>query len=76
MKRAVVEDYAASMAAQTVTPVLLGLIFMRTGAWGALPVYASILTALSAIVFILFVKNIKANKTGNAKGLEALGADD
>ncbi len=68
--------YAASMAAQTVTPVLLGLIFMRTGAWGALPVYASILTALSAIVFILFVKNIKANKTGNAKGLEALGADD
>ena len=27
---------------------------------------------LSAIVFILFVKNIKANKTGNAKGLEAI----
>lgn len=68
--------YAASMAAQTVTPVLLGFIFMRSGAWGALPVYSTILIALSAIVFIILVKNIKADKIDNAKGLEALGADD
>ena len=67
--------YAASMAAQTVTPILLGLIFTRSGAWGVLPVYSSILLAASAAVFILMVKNIKAGKTGNAKGLEALGAE-
>ena len=68
--------YASSMAAQTVTPILLGFIFMRSGAWGVLPIYATILTALSALVFLFFVKNIKANKFGNAKGLEAFGADD
>jgi len=68
--------YAASMAAQTVTPVLLGFIFMKSGAWGALPIYSAILIALSAVVFSLLVKNIKANKLDNAKGLEALGADD
>jgi len=68
--------YAASMAAQTVTPVLLGFIFMKTGAWGALPVYSTILIALSAIVFSLLVKNIKAKKVENTKGLEALGGDD
>lgn len=68
--------YAASMAAQTVTPVLLGLIFMKTGAWGALPVYSSVLAALSALVFILLVKNIKAKKVAIATGLEAFGEDD
>lgn len=68
--------YAASMSAQTVTPVLLGFIFMKTGAWGALPIYSAILIALSAIVFSLLVKNIKAKKVGNVKGLEALGGDD
>ena len=57
------------------TPILLGLIFTRSGAWGVLPVYSSILLAASAAVFILMVKNIKAGKTGNAKGLEALGAE-
>ena len=68
--------YAASMSAQTVTPVLLGLIFMRTLAWGALPVYSSILTACSALVFILLVKNIKARKAANATGLEAFAEED
>ena len=68
--------YAASMAAQTVTPILLGFIFMRSGAWGVLPVYSSILIALSAIVFSLLVKNIKARKVENTKELEALGGDD
>ena len=68
--------YAASMSAQTVTPVLLGLVLNLTLAWRALPVYACILTALSCTVFTLLVKNIKAGKVANVKGLEALGADD
>ncbi len=68
--------YAASMAAQTVTPILLGFIFMKSGAWRALPVYSAILLALSAIVFIIFVKNIKANKVQNATGLEAFADED
>ena len=68
--------YAASMAAQTVTPILLGFIFMKSGAWGVLPIYSAILIALSAIVFIIFVKNIKANKVQNAKGLEAFADED
>ena len=68
--------YAASMSAQTVTPVLLGLIFMKSGAWGALPVYSSVLVALSALVFIVLVQNIKAKKVANVTGLEALGEED
>lgn len=68
--------YAASMSAQTVTPILLGLIFKATKAWEALPVYACILIACSCIVFTLLVKNIKAHKVKNAKGIEALGDDD
>ena len=67
--------YTASMSAQTVTPILLGLVFNMTGAWRALPVYASILLVLSCIVFTSLVKNIKARKVENAKGLEALDAD-
>ena len=68
--------YAASMSAQTVTPVLLGLIFMQTGAWGVLPVYASVLTALSALVFIMLVKNIRIKKVATVSGLEAFAEDD
>ena len=68
--------YASSMAAQTVTPVLLGFLFMRSGAWGVLPIYAAILTALSALVFAFFVKNIKAQKITNYKGIEAFSDDD
>ena len=68
--------YAASMAAQTITPVLLGLIFVRTLAWGVLPIYASILTALSALVFLFLVKNIRIRKVATASGLEAFAEDD
>ncbi len=68
--------YASSMSAQTVTPVLLGFLFNLTGMWRALPVYSCILTALSFVVFSLLVKNIKAKKVANAKGLEALGDED
>ena len=67
--------YAASMSAQTITPVLLGLVLNATLAWRALPVYACILTALSCTVFTLLVKNIKAKKVANVVGLEALDGD-
>lgn len=68
--------YAASMSAQTVTPILLGLVFNLTRKWNALPVYSTILLALSCLVFTSLVKNIKASKVENVKGLEAIGGDD
>ena len=68
--------YTASMSAQTITPILLGLIFKVTLAWHALPIYATSLILASGLVFTLIVKNIKSNKEKNVKGLEALGADD
>ena len=64
--------YAASMSAQTVTPILLGLVFKATLVWSALPVYSAIMLALSAAVFIVLVKNIKAKRVSNTYGLEAL----
>ena len=67
--------YAASMSAQTVTPILLGLVLRRTLAWGTLPKYALILVILSCTVFTCLVKNIKAKKVANAKGLEAIDGD-
>ncbi len=67
--------YAASMSAQTVTPILLGLVFNVTGAWRTLPVYSCILTVLSFIVFTALVKNIRAHKVENVTGLEALDGD-
>ena len=36
----------------------------------------AVLTALSFTVFTALVKNIKAKKLANVKGLEALGEDD
>ena len=67
--------YAASMSAQTITPVLLGLVFRMTLAWRTLPVYALIICVLSLILFTALVKNIKARKVENAHGLEALDGD-
>ena len=67
--------YTASMSAQTITPVLLGLTLNATQAWRTLPVYASILICLSFTVFTALVKNIKAGKVANVKGLEAIGDD-
>ncbi|MBQ4002231.1 MAG: MFS transporter [Lachnospiraceae bacterium] len=64
--------YTASMAAQTITPVLLGFILTKTLVWWILPIYSSVLILGAALVFILLVKNIKAHKVENAKGLEAL----
>ena len=68
--------YAASMSAQTITPVLLGLVLNATLAWRTLPVYAAILTVLSFCVFTALVKNIRASRIANVSGLEALGADE
>ena len=68
--------YTASMSAQTITPVLLGLVLNATLAWRTLPIYAAVLTMLSFCVFTALVKNIKAAKVANVSGLEALGADE
>ena len=67
--------YAASMSAQTITPVLLGFTLNQTLAWRTLPVYGTILIVLAFTVFTLLVKNIKAVKVQNVKGLEALDGD-
>ena len=67
--------YTASMSEQTITPVLLGLTLNATQAWRTLPIYASILICLSFAVFTALVKNIKAGKVANVKGLEAIGDD-
>ena len=67
--------YAASMSAQTITPVLLGFTLNQTHAWRTLPVYGTILIVLSFTVFTLLVKNIKAVKVQNVVGLEALDGD-
>lgn len=65
--------YMASMAAQTVTPMLLGLLLRSDSIdWGFLPIYAIIATTTAAVIFV-FVKNIKNKKTTNSKGLEAIG---
>jgi len=67
--------YTASMLAQSVTPICIGLIFSATS-WRALPIYSTVLMVCAGIVFF-FVKAPKANDTGsNVKGIDALGADD
>ncbi len=68
--------YASSMSAQTLTPVLLGLILKGSGAWSVLPKYAATLTCFSLLVFTFCVKNIKTSKVANAKGLAAIGESD
>lgn len=69
--------YASSMAAQTITPILLGLLvkFMPQG-YFVLPYYAAIMIVGALLVFA-FVKNAKVGKMGTSKGLAAFGeADD
>ena len=68
--------YTASMSAQTLTPVLLGLVLNMTLAWNTLPIYGAVMILLSFGVFTLFVKNIKAAKLPNAHGLEAIGEEE
>ncbi|MBR6410478.1 MAG: MFS transporter [Clostridia bacterium] len=68
--------YAASMAAQTITPVALGVLLLHPELnFGYLPVYALICLVISLGVF-LFVKNVKAKKVAITKGLEAFDNDE
>ncbi len=69
--------YAASMAAQSITPIALGSLLLFEGfSWQFLPVYAIICTVASLVIFF-FIKNVKSVKTGFSKGLDAIGeADD
>jgi Na+/melibiose symporter-like transporter len=68
--------YASSMAAQPVTPTLLGLLLLSENInWSFLPIYAIMATSISLAIFI-FVKNVKTKKTEIKTGLEALGDED
>ena len=68
--------YAASMSAQTITPIALGaLLFAPTFGWEFVPVYGLICTVVSLTLFF-FLKNIRNRKTTFKKGLEALDQDD
>ena len=65
--------YAASMTAQTITPIALGaLLYAPAFDWRFLPVYAGVCIAVSLVVFF-FVKNVKSTKTTFTSGLEAIG---
>ena len=69
--------YAASMAAQTITPIALGsLLLLPKFSWEFLPVYA-LVCVVAALAIFMFVKNVKNRKTTFSKGLDAIGeADD
>ena len=68
--------YAASMTAQTITPIALGaLLYAPAFDWRFLPVYAGVCIAISLAVFF-FVKNVKTTKTTFKTGLEALDQED
>lgn len=70
--------YASSMAAQTLTPCLLGLLLLiphDSFTFKILPVYA-LVCAGAALVIFMFVKNVNNGRTKIAQGLEALGGDD
>jgi len=68
--------YAASMAAQTLTPCLLGLLLLIPNfGFDLLPIYALICTVAGLVIFF-FVKNVKVGKSGVKKGLEAFDQED
>ncbi len=68
--------YAASMAAQTITPVALGTLLLHPDInFGYLPVYASVCMVVSLAVFLL-IKNVKVNKVKIARGFEAFNTED
>ena len=66
--------YAASMAAQSLTPVVAGLAVYFANAWNVLFIYSSALMGAALIVF-LFVNNVKNKKEKVKKGLEAFDQD-
>ncbi len=68
--------YASSMAAQTATPILVGLLLLNPNiGWEYLPFYGIICIAIALVLF-LFVQNVKTKKTELKSGLEGIGADD
>ena len=68
--------YASSMAAQTVTPILVGLLLLNPNiGWEYLPFYGIICIAIALVLFF-FVQNVKTHKTELKSGLEGIGADD
>ena len=68
--------YAASMAAQTITPIALGsLLLLPSFGWEYLPVYALICAAISLLI-VFFVKSKKVNAKSVKKGLEAFDGED
>lgn len=66
--------YAASMAAQSLTPVVAGLAVFFADAWNVLFIYSSALMGLSLLVFF-FVNNVKTKKSEKKKGLEVFDQD-
>ena len=68
--------YTASMLAQSITPIVGGIIMNKTGAWQALPIYSTILMAAAGVVFFFVKAPHKNDKAKNVKGLAALGQDD
>ena len=66
--------YAASMLAQTLTPVCAGLLVYKAEKWDILFVYSTIVMAAALVVFI-FVNNVKAKNVKIKKGFEALDQD-
>ncbi|MCQ2078378.1 MAG: MFS transporter, partial [Bacteroidaceae bacterium] len=67
--------YTASMLAQSITPIVGGIIMNKTGAWQALPIYSTILMAAAGVVFFFVKAPHKNDKAKNVKGLAALGQD-
>jgi maltose/moltooligosaccharide transporter len=62
--------YASSMAAQTITPILLGLLMLSPNfGFNFLPLYALICSGVSIVIFA-FVKNIKKTLPPTAKTSE------
>ena len=68
--------YTASMLAQSITPIAIGLIFKASGYWQALPIYSASLMGVAGIVFFFVKAPHKHDKVKNKKGLEALGDND
>lgn len=68
--------YAASMTAQTITPIAFGALLLAPSFdWNTLPAYAGICIVASIAIF-LFVKNVKSRKTQIKTGLSALDQED
>ncbi len=68
--------YAASMVAQTVTPIALGaLLLVPDFSWEILPIYASVCVVISLVLFF-FVKSVHVDPKNIKKGLEAFDVDE